>query len=109
MLFTEASSEIIDGIEDLGLLPNGAHLYRKSNGVGGHTYCTDECGIMTTFWDTCVVNRSTVIAALLYEEHHRYRGQMSKKRKTIDRNMEIERAAATGESFLCPIPKKGVK
>ncbi len=90
-------------------MPHGAHLYRKSNGVGGHIYYTDECGILAEVWDTCISHRSTVMAALLAEEHRRYLEQILKKGKTIDRNLEIEREAATGGSFLHPIPEKGIQ
>ena len=65
MLFTEASKEILDEMEDLGLLPHGAHLYRKPNGVGGHVYYTDECGVMSFVWDTCVAHQAGQPTGLL--------------------------------------------
>ncbi len=108
MLFTEASSEIFDGMEDLGLLPNGAHLYRKPNGVGGHSYYTDECGLMSFVWDTCLVHRSTVMAALLYEEHHIRKEQEAKRQKTISRHVDDKQAKAIRVSFLNPVPEKKV-
>jgi len=111
VLFSEANSVILDGMEDLGLLPHGAHLYRKPNGAGGHTYYTDECGIMSFVWDTCLVHRSTLAAAMLVEEHTVYLKQVSdrKQQQKITRELEIDRAAATGGSFLNPVPTKKVE
>jgi len=54
---------------DLGCLPNGAHLYRKPNGVGGFTYYSDEIGGGVAVWDTCLVAESTLLAALTCEHH----------------------------------------
>lgn len=59
-------------MEDLGCLPNGCHLYRKPNAVGGHIYCSDECGCVTVVWDTCIVDESTLLAAIVAEHHRRY-------------------------------------
>ncbi len=109
MLFTEASGEIIDGIEDLGLLPNGAHLYRRPNTSGGYTYYSDECGVMSLVWDTCVTHRSTVMAALLCEEHHIRKEQVAKRQKTISGHVASEQAKAIRVSFLNPVPENKVE
>ena len=109
MLFTEASSEIFDGMEDLGLLPNGAHLYRKPNTAGGHTYYSDECGVMAMIWDTCIAHRSTVMAALLYEEHHIRKEQEAKRQKTISGHVDSKQAESIRVSFLNPLPTNKVE
>lgn len=95
-------------------MPHGAHLYRKPNGVGGHEYFTDECGVMSFIWDTCIAHRSTLMAALLIEEHSVYLKQVSEKsfrkqRQEVTREMDIEREAATGGSFLNSTPKDKVE
>jgi len=109
MLFTEANSEILDGIEDLGLMPNGAHLYRKPNTAGGHTYYTDECGVMAMIWDTCLAHRSTVMAALLYEEHHIRKEQEAKRKQSISGYVDSKQAESVRGSFLNPVPKDKVE
>ena len=109
MLFSEANSEILDGMEDLGLLPHGAHLYRKPNTAGGHTYYSDECGVMSFVWDTCLAHRSTLIAALLAEEHRVYLEQMAKRGKTISGHVDSKQAKAIRVSFLNPVPEKKVE
>ncbi len=109
MLFTEANSEILDGIEDLGLMPNGAHLYRKPNTAGGHTYYTDECGVMAMIWDTCLAHRSSVLAALLYEEHHIRKEQEAKREQSISGYVDSKQKEAIRVSFLNPIPENKVE
>jgi hypothetical protein len=109
MLFSEASSEILDGMEDLGLLPHGAHLYRKPNGAGGHAYYSDECGAMSFVWDTCLAHRSTLLAALLIEEHREYLEQISKKEKTISGYVDSKKAEDIRGSLLNHIPKDKVE
>lgn len=60
-------------------LPNGCTLYWRSNEVGGRTYTSDEVGGGVLVWDTCLVNSSTLIAAmnkeneLRFEERHVYK------------------------------------
>ncbi len=58
--------------EDVCQLPNGCHLFREPNGVGGYRYFSDEigCGIMV--WDTCLVNESTLLAAIVEEKKRIY-------------------------------------
>jgi len=109
MLFSEASNEILDDMEDLGLLPHGAHLYRKPNGVGGHVYYSDECGVMSFVWDTCIAHRSTLMAALLIEEHSVYLKQVAKRKETISGYVKPEQAEAVRGSFLNPVPEKKVE
>lgn len=53
-------------------LPNGCTLYRESNGVGGHRYWSDEVGGGVMLWDTCLVDPSTLLAAIV-EEHRAIR------------------------------------
>lgn len=54
-------------VEELGKLPNGATLFRKPNEAGGFTYFSDEIAGGVTVWDTCLVNESTLRAAIMHE------------------------------------------
>lgn len=47
--------------------PNGLSIYRKSNGVGGHTYFSDEIGGGVFVWDTCLVSEQTLRKVLELE------------------------------------------
>lgn len=109
MLFSEANSKILDGMEDLGLLPHGAHLYRRPNGAGGHTYYTDECGMMSFVWDTCLVHRSTLIAALLAEERSEYLEQIAKRKQSISEYVDKKQREVIRTSFLNPLPENKVE
>ena len=51
-------------------LPNGCTLYRESNTVGGYCYWTDEVGGGVMLWDTSLVDKSTLLAAIT-EEYRR--------------------------------------
>ena len=55
------------GKEDRSLLPNGCHLYWEDNKVGGRIYSSDEVGGGVHVWDTCLVQDSTLLAALTQE------------------------------------------
>ena len=58
---------------DAGIpLPNGCHLYWKINEVGGRTYYSDEVGGGVGVWDTCLVQDSTLLAALTQEAEFQY-------------------------------------
>jgi hypothetical protein len=67
-------------MEDLGCLPNGCHLFRKSNVAGGHTYYSDEIARGVEVWDTCLVDESTLLMAMA-REHQRIYAERMKKRK----------------------------
>jgi len=109
-MFKEGDGKVLDGIEDLGCLFNGVHLYRKPNTAGGHTYYTDECGTLSEVWDTCLTNESTLLAVLLAERQRKYLEQIAaRKQQQATREMEIDQAAATGGSFLNPIPTNKVE
>lgn len=94
-------------IESLGILPNGAHIYRKQNKAGGHTYYSDECGIEVVIWDTCLVAESTLLTALVCEHHRHYMQHMVDKgwEPTPEnrKRLEMENMAATGGSFMSPV------
>jgi hypothetical protein len=49
-------------------LPNGCTLYKERNGVGGHRYWSDEVGGGVMIWDTCLVDPTTLLTAIV-EEH----------------------------------------
>lgn len=57
---------------DLGCLPNGAHLSRKPNGVGGYIYYSDEIGGGVLIWDTCLVSQHTLLCAISHENKRRF-------------------------------------
>lgn len=54
-------------MEEIAQLPNGCMLYRKKNEAGGHTYYSDEIGGGVMVWDTCLVQLSTILAAIVEE------------------------------------------
>ncbi len=60
------------GTEDGSLLPNGCHLYWEDNEVGGRRYDSDEVGGGINVWDTCLVQDSTLLAALTQEAELQY-------------------------------------
>jgi len=67
----EAHGRSAEGVDDpthgeCGL-PNKSTLYWKENGAGGRTYMTDEVGGGTIVWDTCLVDESTLLAAIVKE------------------------------------------
>lgn len=69
-----------DKVEDLGQLPNGCHLFRHPNGAGGHTYTSDEISqIGVVVWDTCSVDRSTLLAAIVAEEQRKIKALHTKR------------------------------
>ncbi len=61
-------------------LPNGCTLYREDNEVGGHRYFSDEIGGGVFVWDTCLVDGSTLLAAVV-EEHRFGKQEYEKKLK----------------------------
>lgn len=63
-----------DTMIQVGLLPNGCMLFREENEVGGHRYWSDEIGGGVCVWDTCLVDSSTLLAAIT-EENRRYRDE----------------------------------
>jgi hypothetical protein len=89
---------------DLGTLPNGAHLYRKSNTAGGHIYYSDECGVEAVVWDTCICTEATLLAAIVCEHHRRYMEHMIhqswRPRNKAEAMQIFEQTAATGGSFI---------
>lgn len=58
-------------LQEIAKLPNGCRLYRKKNEAGGHTYFSDEVGGGVVVWDTCLVDQSTLFAAILDQAHLR--------------------------------------
>lgn len=95
-------------MEDLGCLPHGAHLFRKRNDAGGWTYYSDEISGGIEVWDTCIVNESTLLAAILSEKHRSYMEFMHNKGWRPTNNMQREEMAAIGGSFLAPIENGSV-
>lgn len=55
-------------LERVADLPNGHTLYREPNEAGGHRYWSDEIGGGVGVWDTCLVDSSTLLAAVVAEE-----------------------------------------
>ena len=59
-------------MKECGFLPNGCMLYKKENEAGGYTYYSDEVGGGVFVWDTCLVDQSTLLAALVDDAKERY-------------------------------------
>ena len=97
--------------EDLGCTPNGAHLYRKPDGVGGYIYTSDEIGGGVVVWHTTLVSEGTLLAAMacekhrLHQEYHNNRGWKPQTGSKI----ELERMAATGGSYISPEVRKDLE
>jgi len=89
-----------DKCVDLGELPNGAHLYREPDGVGGYKYFSDEVGCGVIVWITSLVSEGTLLAAMTHEHKRVYDEAVAARRQKLDRDMSIEQAAATGGSFI---------
>lgn len=64
-------------------LPNGATLYRESNGVGGHRYWSDEVGGGVMLWDTSLTDKSTLLAAITEEMKEERKMQVEKSRDPL--------------------------
>lgn len=95
-------------IEDLGKLPNGAHMFREPDGAGGFAYWSDEISGGVKVWVTSLINESTLLSAIHFE-HARKCDKFiakSKKETEITPEMQMEQCAATGGTFL---PKEVVK
>ncbi len=90
-------------MEDLGCLPQGSHLYRKRNEAGGWIYYSNENGCMSVVWDTSIVDESTLLSAILSEQHRRLMEVCYHNGWRPTRDMEADRLVGTGGSFLGPI------
>jgi hypothetical protein len=64
-------------------LPNGCTLYREENGVGGHRYWSDEVGGGVCIWDTCLVDISTLLAAIVEEQRARREKEVEMRRDPL--------------------------
>lgn len=64
----EGEAKIAQNGQSLHTLPNGCSLYWEENGAGGRSYYSDEIGGGVLVWDTSLVDRGTLLAALLQEE-----------------------------------------
>lgn len=87
---------------DLGCTPNGAHLFRKPNGIGGYTYYSDEIGGGVEVWDTSLVAESTLLTAMACEHHRSYHESMVKHGWKHALHLKKEKMAATGGPFVSP-------
>ncbi len=87
-------------MEDLGCLPQGSRLYRKRNEAGGWIYYSDENGCMSVVWDTSVANESTLLSAILSEQHRRLIEVCHYNGWRPTRDMEEDQMVSTGEPFL---------
>lgn len=55
-------------LHEAGPLPNGCFLWWEYDEVGGRRYWTDEIGGGAVVWDTAIVDKSTLLAAIVHEE-----------------------------------------
>ena len=62
-------ARLIPMVTDTGYvdLPNGCTLFWEVNEAGGRTYTSDEIGVLTTVWDTALMDSSTLLAAMTQE------------------------------------------
>lgn len=93
---------------DLGCLPNGAHIYRQRNGIGGWIYSSDEIGGGVVVWDTCLVAESTILAAIVCEHHRHYMESIHKRGLKPKGEMIEDPMATHNGSFLDPIKNGSV-
>lgn len=80
-------------------LPNGFTLFWKPNEAGGRTYFSDEIGGGVVVWDTCLVDRSTLLGAIVKEEElltleRRYKESQKKTEKLIKDMEHAHKVAA---------------
>jgi hypothetical protein len=68
-------------MKDLGALPNGNHLFRNKNTAGGYGYYSDEIGGGVLVWDTCLVDESTLLAALVAEHARKIKESHAKRQR----------------------------
>lgn len=62
-------------------LPNGCTLHWRDNGAGGREYYSDEVGGGVFVWDTCLVSRDTLLAAIVNEAGLRYAEETAKRKE----------------------------
>ena len=86
--------------EDLGVAPDSSHLYRKSNGAGGHVYMTDCVGGGVFVWDTSLVPEGTLLAVMACEHRRRYVEDIKSRNEATLKTIAMEQAAATDGSFV---------
>lgn len=89
-------------VEDLGVLPNGCNIFRIPNEAGGFTYYSNEIGGNVMVWDTCLVNESTLLAAIVCEHHRIYLQNHKNRGWKPSKNMQMEEMAATGGLWVKP-------
>jgi hypothetical protein len=70
----EASSPVrrLSTAEEVGKTDRGYTIFREANGAGGHTYFSDEVGGGVTVWDTCLVDRATLMEVIAMEDRRAY-------------------------------------
>lgn len=93
-------------VEDLGCTPTGCHLFRKRNDAGGWTYFSDEISGGIPIWDTSLVSESTLLTAILCEQHRRHLEFMINngwKSKNASPDIKDDRMAMNGGLFLDPV------
>lgn len=88
--------------EDLGLLPNGAHLYREPDGAGGYKYMSDEISGGVNVWTTSLISEETLLAAICCDHNRKFirRIMDTKQGQDVGLAMEMEKCAATGGTFI---------
>lgn len=62
-------------------LPNGCTLHWRDNGAGGREYYSTEVGGGVFVWDTCLVSRDTLLAAIVNEAGLRYAEETAKRKE----------------------------
>ena len=73
-------------IDKVIMLPNGHVLLRKRNDVGGFTYFCHQAGVPMEIWNTALTDPSTLLAAIVDQEHvfqHSFRAIVNDAAKRI--------------------------
>lgn len=65
-------------------LPSGYTLTIKDNEVGGRSYYSDEVGNGILVWDTALVDKKTLLAAIKLEERLNDRRATNKQTPSTD-------------------------
>lgn len=84
----------IDG-SNFKVLLNGSTLYWEENEVGGRTYYSDEVGLYGGIvWDTSLISKETLEAALIHEGSNKENRILNILKKIEDNDPELLREVA---------------
>jgi hypothetical protein len=73
-------------MKEVGLLPNGSMLFVEDDRDTGRRYWSDEIGGGVVVWDTTLIDKTTLLAAIVAEcrlEYDEYRAKTKVESKSI--------------------------